>query len=513
MVLILDGNKLRISIPVPSSLQCCLCDKSWISKSRHLEVRNHLNKKHGVQISEFSYICQCSKTFTELRGTASHTKNCEAIGGETSFPTSEVHCQEDGKLTFILLMPSTQQRCHIPGCLFTSKATGTKIAVSFQHHFFRKHDLETLYRWKCRCGHLLSPKEARMKTHFKTCQTYIASLPSSPTPGPAPIFPSSPLEESTSESSHPTSTTDQSPDSPSLPVITTVYLNSPTSFSLLSPPNPSSTPPPSPINSLPQTPPILTEESSPTHRFNFPDDYPTTANSTFPTNDFPHLTSPINHSTAGDSPRISGNPLLTKWLPILSDCTPETKDEVISECIAEIVSHTKGSLETLPVQAFSRPKRKPRHQSREQQRARRARHHDPKDASFIQKLFNIYPKQAVNKVLHDSSPRYDGSLDTLTSFASSFVEPAHFKDFANSIKQEYDACQWTVPDESQTETLLSPPTRKEILNKLRRVSNTAPGHDKLEYRHLQKCDPSGRLIEALFRVVHELGVPSSWKKG
>ena len=183
-------------------------------------------------------------------------------------------------------------------------------------------------------------------------------------------------------------------------------------------------------------------------------------NSTFPTNDFPHLTSPINHSTAGDSPRISRNPLLTKWLPILSGCTPETKDEVISECIAEIVSHTKGSLETLPVQAFLRPKRKPRHQSREQQRARRARHHDPKDASFIQKLFNIYLKRAVNKVLHDSSPRYDGSLDTLPAFASSFVEPAHFKDFANSIKQEYDECQWTVPDESQTDILLSPSYQK-----------------------------------------------------
>ena len=268
-----------------------------------------------------------------------------------------------------------------------------------------------------------------------------------------------------------------------------------------------------PINSYHHTPPILTEKSSPTQRFNFPDDYPTTANSTFPNNDFPHLTSPINHSTTGDSPRISGNPLLTKWLPILSGCTPETKDEVISECIAEIVSHTKGSLETLPAQAFSRPKRKPRHQSRDQQRARRARHHDPKDASFIQKLFNIYPKRAVNKVLNDRSPRYDGSLDTLTSFASSFVEPAHFKDSANRIKQKYDECQWTVPDDSQTETLLSPPTRKEILYKLRRVSNTAPGHDKLEYRHLQKCDPSGRLLEALFRVVHEMGVPSSWKKG
>ena len=243
MFLILDGNKLRISIPVPSSLQCCLCDKTWISKSRHLEVRNHLNKKHGVQISEFSYICQCSKTFTDLRGTASHTKNCEAIGGETSFPTSEVHCQEDGKLTFILLMPSTQQRCHIPGCLFTSKATGTKIAVSFQHHFFRKHALESLYRWKCRCGHLLSPKEARMKTHFITCRTYIASLPSS-TPGPAPIFPSSPLEESTSESSQLASTTVLSPVTHSLPVPPQPPLPSLPSF-----PSPPSPPLPTPSTS------------------------------------------------------------------------------------------------------------------------------------------------------------------------------------------------------------------------------------------------------------------------
>ena len=148
-------------------------------------------------------------------------------------------------------MPSTQQRCDIPGCLFTSKATGTKISVSFQHYFFRKHALETLYRWKYRCRHLLSPKEAHMKMYFNNYAIHIASLPPSPTPELAPIYPYCPLEEYTSELStflqhqpkpchvhitipHPT------PSLPALPSLltlsTTQLLTAPHTRNLLQPP-------------------------------------------------------------------------------------------------------------------------------------------------------------------------------------------------------------------------------------------------------------------------------------
>ena len=67
-------------------------------------------------------------------------------------------------------------------------ASGTKIALSFEHHFLRKHELVVKHKWSCRCGHLLTPKKARIKTHFATCPTHQDLLNAS-TPGPSFVTP------------------------------------------------------------------------------------------------------------------------------------------------------------------------------------------------------------------------------------------------------------------------------------------------------------------------------------
>lgn len=39
---------------------------------------------------------------------------------------------------------------------------------------------------------------------------------------------------------------------------------------------------------------------------------------------------------------------------------------------------------------------------------------------------------------------------------------------------------------------------EEVSRKLRSTSNTAPGHDRVEYRHLKKIDPSCKLLSLIF---------------
>ena len=75
----------------------------------------------------------------------------------------------------------------------------------------------------------------------------------------------------------------------------------------------------------------------------------------------------------------------------------------------------------------------------------------------------------------------------------------------------YNGCSWTPPSDDQLSELNSPPTSAEIAQRLSRASNTSPGEDKLEYRHLRLLDPKGLLLEIIFSVVWRIGIPETWK--
>ena len=67
------------------------------------------------------------------------------------------------------------------------------------------------------------------------------------------------------------------------------------------------------------------------------------------------------------------------------------------------------------------------------------------------------------------------------------------------------------PSDDQLSELNSPPTSAEIALRLSRASNTTPGADQLEYRHLRLLDPKGLLLEIIFSVVWRIGIPEMWK--
>ena len=67
------------------------------------------------------------------------------------------------------------------------------------------------------------------------------------------------------------------------------------------------------------------------------------------------------------------------------------------------------------------------------------------------------------------------------------------------------------PDEDQQSFLYCPTSSDEIQAKLLRVTNTAPGPNGLEYRHLRALDPTSKFLEIICDRVWELGIPAAWK--
>ena len=585
----ITNHTLHIYIPISEHIFCEICNKSLHGKGRHISLKKHLETAHSIYIREFSFKCVgCDRTFSNLRGTAAHTKNCPPPSNVAKI---EVISLTDDHISFVLLMPAAPQRCHFEGCTFTSFAKGTLAAPSFQHHLYRKHSLQSSYTWKClTCGKRLTAGEVRSKSHFRSCM--LREIPSdeesesvlpdssvstilsnssqvsdsSDSMPPTPINPVSddesdselsvssvntipvnsshdsdsfeslisniPMDSSldsvsSSERESPSNTADYStitPLSPTIPILTQL---SPTPLSLtqLTPSPLSPTPPspsiplltqlsPTPLTQLTPTslPPTTLSPTSPTPRPMTPLTSAPLTRTVTPLTEQLLTVTPLLSNTELPPTERQANPFLTKWIPELATCNSDNFDGLLRECAADMLMQSSPRLESLPSRSTgSGRSNSRRHQSRQQQRARRPRHHDPKDASFIQKLFNIYPKRAVRQVLKEESPRYSGSLGNLKQFASSLIESSSFAtSFPNN---PFDGIEWGVPSDEQSLSLTEPPTRKEIVRKLSKVSNTAPGHDGLEYRHIKKCDPSGKLLEAIFKVVHELGIPKNWKVG
>lgn len=69
-----------------------------------------------------------------------------------------------------------------------------------------------------------------------------------------------------------------------------------------------------------------------------------------------------------------------------------------------------------------------------------------------------------------------------------------------------------VPSVAPDENLYSPISPEEASKKLRSLSNSAPGSDKVEYRHLRSVDPKCTILANIFnRCLTESDVPSNWK--
>ena len=132
---------------------------------------------------------------------------------------------------------------------------------------------------------------------------------------------------------------------------------------------------------------------------------------------------------------------------------------------------------------------------------------DKAEAQKIQAFYYYSKKKAARKILSDNSPSYTGSINSAETY---FRESFSFKPCdVNTLKE---ALRKHVHSAELDESLFYDPTKEEIQSKLSSTSNTSPGPDHIEYRHLKKVDPSGEILSLIFkRCFHEKNVPPVWK--
>jgi len=153
-----------------------------------------------------------------------------------------------------------------------------------------------------------------------------------------------------------------------------------------------------------------------------------------------------------------------------------------------------------------------RTQSRQQQRVRHEREFNANEASRIQKMFKIYPRRAVRRVLEKTSSPYIGDAEAAANYLRhTYEQPEPLPEHLAACRKLYDECSWSSPSVDQLSFLDHPPSRVEIANRLRRALNTAPGKDRLEYRHLRKLGLERLLLERIYGAVWRFGIPDSWR--
>ena len=158
-----------------------------------------------------------------------------------------------------------------------------------------------------------------------------------------------------------------------------------------------------------------------------------------------------------------------------------------------------------------RPKPAPRRPDRPSARPpidhRRPTTDDPTVARRLQTLYRLSKKRAARKIFGDKSPGFDGTLDDATTF---FTQTFGSRDC--DLHQLQAELSEHIPSLATDDSLFVPPTPEELAHKLRSFSNSAPGQDRLEYRHLRLLDPRCEILSHMFSHCFKAkDVPAHWK--
>lgn len=130
-------------------------------------------------------------------------------------------------------------------------------------------------------------------------------------------------------------------------------------------------------------------------------------------------------------------------------------------------------------------------------------------ARRIQGLYRHSKKRAARKLLNDVVS-YSGSVDDVSTYFTGVFEERNAN--PNVVGEGLNTFVPNAKDHDLTGSLFDDIVESEVSAKLRSSANTAPGADRLEYAHLKKVDPSGKILTLIFnRCQREKNVPSAWK--
>ena len=181
-----------------------------------------------------------------------------------------------------------------------------------------------------------------------------------------------------------------------------------------------------------------------------------------------------------------------EWITRFDDAsTPEDLETHLSGLVTEIQPPPKPS-----------PTGRPPHRRRRQQN----RQFDPQEASRLQRLFNRNQAKAVREILQPDDTRCQIDIPTIEAhFESTFgASPVTVGDIP--IPAPASPVEVCDPLHGNFSPL-------EIVTRLNRTSNTAPGPDGIRYRSWRLADPDGTLLTAVFNCVKRVNhIPDSWKR-
>ena len=259
---------------------------------------------------------------------------------------------------------------------------------------------------------------------------------------------------------------------------------------------------PNPSTSTHHTPPPLTASQNP---FIIPPPLPdsflssSTTYQSQPNNDNNQVPNP------NPPPNNDNDPIQDRWSSVFLDTI--SWDVFSNQCKKLFEDVIKTSQEKQPKKASAGPRHPLRPSARPINNNRAPLRYNPREARKIQAIYRLSKKRAARQVLNNNSPSYTGSTDDANTFFTNVFGEKHCN--ADEVKRGLNDF---VPSSPVDGNLYAPVSPEEATKKLRSLSNSAPGSDKVEYRHLRSFDPKCTILSKIFnRCLVERDVPEMWK--
>ena len=108
-------------------------------------------------------------------------------------------------------------------------------------------------------------------------------------------------------------------------------------------------------------------------------------------------------------------------------------------------------------------------------------------------------KRPFRHITKENDVKYDGGKGRAEAFFTDIHSGKNIDtDELKDLLQQY------VPKVNNNDVLNNPITSKEVTNRLNKMSNTSPGPDKLEYKHMKTIDNTGRILTYIFNKCREM---------
>ena len=231
-----------------------------------------------------------------------------------------------------------------------------------------------------------------------------------------------------------------------------------------------------------------------------------------------------NSSTNINTSSLSeDDPPLTSDIPFSPSSNSNNNSEFVNTWSSRIRSTDSFEAFSFQCEKFAEAvveeaKAKPSNTSKPKQRANRPNNKDinrnrprvlpnPIEARRIQTLYRLSKKRAARQILNDNNTVYSGTKDQANEYFKST-----FSSNAIDIDEVLQSLKRHVPTANEDPTIMEPMTEKTIKNKVKMMSNSAPGKDRVEYRHLRQVDPNCKVLAHIFnRCLSQKQIPAAWK--